>query len=211
MFIQILFIMKNLLKITLLGVAFVTLSFVSIEKETITVVIDASHGGHDFGADHDEFLEKDLVNTISKKINELNTNKNIKIHFTRVDDSFLELQKRVDFINTIKPDLVISLHVNKNKNVTSNGFEVYVSDKSIAYERSNELAQKLISDFEENTPLKNRGIKTAPFMVLKKSEVPALILEMGFISNKNDREYITDENGQTQIAKTILNFVTNLK
>jgi len=203
--------MKNLLKITLLGVAFVTLSFVSIEKETITVVIDASHGGHDFGADHDEFLEKDLVNTISKKINELNTNKNIKIHFTRVDDSFLELQKRVDFINTIKPDLVISLHVNKNKNVTSNGFEVYVSDKSIAYERSNELAQKLISDFEENTPLKNRGIKTAPFMVLKKSEVPALILEMGFISNKNDREYITDENGQTQIAKTILNFVTNLK
>ncbi|MGL2962998.1 N-acetylmuramoyl-L-alanine amidase family protein [Flavobacterium sp. RSB2_4_14] len=203
--------MKNLLKVTLLVVAFVTLSFVSFEKETITIVIDAGHGGHDLGADQNDFYEKDLANSISKKINELNIDKNIKIHFTREDDSFIELQKRVDFTNAIKPDLLISLHVNKNKNTTTNGFEVFVSDKSIAYEKSNELAQKLVMNFEKSTPLKNRGVRTAPFSVLKKSEVPAILIEMGFISNENDRKYITSSEGQTQIAQTILNFVSDLK
>jgi len=105
----------------------------------------------------------------------------------------------------------LSLHVNNNKNVTTNGFEIFVSDKSVTYEKSNELAQKLVLDFEKNTPLRNRGVKKASFFVLSKSEVPALTLEMGFLSNQNDRNYITSEEGQNQIAQTILNFVSDLK
>ena len=203
--------MKNLFKALLLVVAFATVSFISSEKETITVVIDAGHGGHDFGGKHDDLLEKDLANSISKKIEALNSDKNIKLLFTRDDDKFVELAERTNYINSVKPDLVLSLHVNNNKNVTTNGFEIFVSDKSVAYEKSNELAQKLVLDFEKNTPLRNRGVKKAPFWVLKKSEVPALTLEMGFISNQNDRNYITSEEGQNQIAQTILNFVSNLK
>lgn len=203
--------MKNLFKALLLVVAFATVSFISSEKETITVVIDAGHGGHDFGGKHDDLLEKDLANSISKKIEALNSDKNIKLLFTRDDDKFVELVERTNFINSIKPDLVLSLHVNNNKNTTTSGFEIFVSDKSIAYEKSNELAQKLVVDFEKNIPLKNRGVKTAPFWILKNSEVPALTLEMGFLSNTTDREYITSEEGQNQIAQTILNFVSDLK
>ena len=203
--------MKNLFKALLLVVAFATVSFISSEKETITVVIDAGHGGHDFGGKHDDLLEKDLANSISKKIEALNSDKNVKLLFTRDDDKFVELVERTNFINSIKPDLVLSLHVNNNKNTTTSGFEIFVSDKSIAYEKSNELAQKLVVDFEKNIPLKNRGVKTAPFWILKNSEVPALTLEMGFLSNTTDREYITSEEGQNQIAQTILNFVSDLK
>ncbi|MCZ8090743.1 N-acetylmuramoyl-L-alanine amidase [Flavobacterium sp.] len=203
--------MKNLFKALLLVVAFATVSFISSEKETITVVIDAGHGGHDFGGKHDDLLEKDLANSISKKIEALNSDKNIKLLFTRDDDKFVELVERTNFINSIKPDLVLSLHVNNNKNTTTSGFEIFVYDKSIAYEKSNELAQKLVVDFEKNIPLKNRGVKTAPFWILKNSEVPALTLEMGFLSNTTDREYITSEEGQNQIAQTILNFVSDLK
>ncbi|TDP58145.1 N-acetylmuramoyl-L-alanine amidase family protein [Flavobacterium dankookense] len=203
--------MKNLFKVLLLVVAFATVSFISSEKETITVVIDAGHGGHDFGGKHDYLLEKDLANSISKKIEALNSDKNIKLLFTRDDDKFVELAERTNFINSIKPDLVLSLHVNQNKNITASGFEIFVSDKSVAYEKSNELAQKLVLDFEKNIPLKNRGVKTAPFWILKNSEAPALTLEMGFLSNTTDREYITSEEGQNQIAQTILNFVSNLK
>ena len=203
--------MKNLFNVGILVITFATLSFVSSKKETITIVIDASHGGHDLGSFHNEFFEKDIANSISKKINEINDNKNIKILFTRDDDQFLELSERTKYINNIKPDLVLSLHINQNTNVTTNGFEAFVYDKSIAYESSNELAQKLVLDFEKNIPLKNRGVKTAPFWILKKSEVPAIIIEMGFLSNENDRKYITSSEGQTQIAQTILDFVTNLK
>jgi N-acetylmuramoyl-L-alanine amidase len=203
--------MKNVFKVALVVVAFVTLSFISFEKEIITVVIDAGHGGHDLGGQHDELFEKDLVNAISKKIESLNSDKKIKLLFTRDDDKFVELADRTDFINSIKPDLILSLHVNANKNETTSGFEVFVSDKSLAYMKSNELAHKLVLDFEKNTPLNNRGVKNASFFILSKSEVPALTLEMGFISNQNDRNYISSEEGQNQIAKTILNFVSDLK
>jgi len=204
--------MKNSLKILLVAIAFVCLSFVSFESRTITVVIDAGHGGHDIGAERNIVNEKNLVETITKKIHSLNENANVKIHLTRSDDSFVGLADRAKFINEIKPDLAISLHVNHNKtNATANGFEVYVSDKTSTYEKSNELAVKFANNYSDKTKLNNRGVKTAPFMVLKKSEYPTLLVELGFLSNENDRNYLTSDAGQNEIAQTILDFVSDLK
>ena len=203
--------MKHLLKVIVIAVAFLSLSFINTEKKDIIVVIDAGHGGHDYGAKHNDLLEKELVSAISHKIAEINKDKNIKVYFTRTTDDYLELQKRVTIINDIKPDLAISLHVNSNKIAAINGFEAFVSDKSIAYEKSNELALQLLSSLEKNIPLQNKGLKKAPFMVLKKSEVPAITLELGYISNENDRSFITSEKGQTVIAQSILDFVGTIK
>ena len=102
------------------------------------------------------------------------------------------------------------IHVNQNKNTDANGFEVFVTDKNDQYENSKALAEKLTTKFSK-TPLKIRGVKTAPFMVLKNSECPSMVVELGFISNENDRNYLTSENGQTQIAQTILDFASDLK
>jgi N-acetylmuramoyl-L-alanine amidase len=203
--------MKNVLKIVFVAVAFLSISFVSIEKEAIVVVIDAGHGGHDVGANHEIFLEKDIVNQIAKKIAGLNKQKNIKIHFTRTADNFLELKERTEFINNINPDIVISLHVNQNKKTTTTGFEAFVSDKNENLEKSSLLASQLVKTLENNIPLTNRGVKKAPFFVLANSKVPAIMLELGFMSNEKDRDFITNENGQTQIAQSILDFVTTIK
>ena len=203
--------MKNSVKILLVAIAFVCLSFVNFEPRTINVVIDAGHGGHDIGAERNIVSEKILVETITKKIQYLNKNANVKIHLTRSDDSFVGLADRAKYINEIKPDLAISLHVNKNKNTTTNGFEVFISDKISTYEKSNELALKFGIHYSEKTKLNNRGVKTAPLMVLKKSEYPTLLVELGFISNENDRNYLTSDAGQTEIAQTILEFVSDLK
>ena len=203
--------MKNSVKILLVAVAFVCLSFVNFETRTINVVIDAGHGGHDIGAERNIVSEKMLVETITKKIHSLNKNANVKIHLTRSDDSFIGLADRAKFINEIKPDLAISLHVNKNKNTTTNGFEVFISDKISTYEKSNELAIKFANNYSEKTKLNNRGVKTAPFMVLKKSEYPTMLIELGFLSNENDRNYLTSDSGQNEIAQTILDFVSDIK
>lgn len=203
--------MKNSVKILLVAVAFVCLSFVNFEKKQINVVIDAGHGGTDYGATISELKEKEIVSAISKKIQLLNSDADVKIHFTRTEDNTLTLQERVDFMNQVKPDVFISLHINSNKNVLSNGYEVYVSDTSIAAKKSNELAEKFVNTFSKNTKLRYRGIKTAPFFVLKKAEYPALLLDLGFLSNEIDKDYITSENGQTEIAQNILNFVSDLK
>jgi N-acetylmuramoyl-L-alanine amidase len=61
------------------------------------------------------------------------------------------------------------------------------------------------------TPLKNRGVKVAPFMILKKSECPTMVVELGFLSNEKDKDYVNSEKGQIEIANAILNFVSGLK
>ena len=202
--------MKNLIKILLVFVAFVCLSFVKPENKIVNVVIDSGHGGYDHGAKIDEITEKKLVEEITNKIKALHNDTKVIFHYTRSNDEFLGLMERVNFINQIKPDLAISLHLNQNKNTEANGFEVYVSANNIQSEKSKELADKLVSKFA-TSPLKNRGVKTAPFMVLKKSEYPIMVVELGYISNKNDRKYLTSESGQTEIAKNILEFVSDLK
>ena len=203
--------MKNLIKIIFVLAVFLNLSFTSDDNKKITVIIDAGHGGHDHGSTSELILEKELMTQISDKINLLNTNTEVTFLFTRTDDYFLSLKDRVEFINVHKPDLVISLHSNYTKNETASGVEAFVSDKSVAFEESNELALKLVYEIAQNTSMNNRGVKNAPFLLLSKTEVPAITLELGFLSNEQDRKFITSEEGQNKIALTIIDFASKLK
>lgn len=203
--------MKNLIKIIFVLAVFLTLSFTNDENKKITVIIDAGHGGHDHGSTSELVLEKELIKQISDKIYTLNHSTEVTFLFTRTDDYFLSLKDRVEFINVHKPDLVISLHSNYTKNATANGVEAFVSDKSVAFEKSNELATKLVTEIAQNTTLTNRGVKNAPFLLLSKTEVPAITLEVGFLSNEQDRKFITSEEGQNKIAQTIIDFASRLK
>lgn len=180
-------------------------------KKTITVVIDAGHGGHDDGMKINEFSEKEIVASIAKKIKKNNTNSNIIIHLTRTEDRFISLQDRVKYINNIKPNLVLSLHVNGNKNKEASGVELYISPKNTMYETSKKIADDLNSRFITNHNLKSRGVKNASFMLLKESEYPSITLELGFLSNENDRKYLTDQNEQEKIAVTILEAISAIK
>jgi N-acetylmuramoyl-L-alanine amidase len=180
------------------------------KKEKKIIVIDAGHGGHDFGATNEEWNEKNLTSLIAKKIKEMHSDSDVEIHFTRTDDAFMDLKKRSDFINNLKADLVISLHVNQNKNTDANGFEIFISDKNNLIEESKVFAEKLSTKLSK-TQLRDRGLKFAPFMILKNSLCPSMVVELGFISNENDRKFITSEKGQTEIAKYILDFISEIK
>lgn len=184
--------------------------YLNEKKEKKVIVIDAGHGGQDFGATNEEWNEKNLTSMIAKKIKEMHSDSDVEIHFTRTDDAFMDLKKRSDFINNLKADLVISLHVNQNKNTDANGFEIFISDKNNLIEESKVFAEKLSTKLSK-TQLRDRGLKFAPFMILKNSLCPSMVVELGFISNENDRKFITSEKGQTEIAKYILDFITEIK
>ena len=185
--------------------------YINENKIKKTIVIDAGHGGTDFGASIDGFTEKKLAEIISNKIQNMNEKGDVKIHFTRTNDSFIDLNERAKIVNSVQPDLAISLHFNANKNIEANGFEIYISDKSSTSEKSKEIANQLAAAISKATPLNNRGVKFAPLTILKKSECPTLVLELGFLSNEKDRNYVNSEKGQTELARTILNFVSKLK
>lgn len=204
--------MKNRTKVFLLLITIVSFSFVSpthLEPKKINVVIDASHGGHDFGVTSNSITEKQIVEQVTKKIKSLNSN--VVIHLTRSDDQFLSLEERTDFINRIKPDLVLSLHVNASLNNKTSGLEFYVAKETEFFKKSNEIAEKLNDKFSENANLKMLGVKTGPFYILKKSDVPAVIIELGYLTNENDKKYLIDDNEQNRMAKSISEFISEMK
>ncbi len=205
--------MKKVIALFLTVATFVSFAFVipnTIESKQINVVIDAGHGGSDFGATSSSGIEKQIVAQITEKIKFLNKNENVTI-LTRTGDQFLSLSDRSILINKIKPDLVLSLHVNQNLNVAKSGMEFYVAKESITKERSNEIAVELRNKFIRNAAIKSSEIKYAPFHILKKSEVPAVLVELGYMSNLDDREYLTNDVQQNKIAATILEFISELK
>ena len=194
--------MKKVLSLLSLCLVVALVSFTSLNNKKL-IVIDAGHGGNDNGATKDELYEKDIVAQISKKIFEKNDPSTVKIVLLRDTDNFISLTDRVNKINELNPDLVISLHINANSKTDTSGIEAYVSENNSHHEASKEQARKLIEAIA-NDKLQSRGVKQANFTILKKSNCPAISLELGFISNENDRKYITSEEGQNEIAANII-------
>lgn len=181
-----------------------------VDTKPIHVVIDAAHGGKDFGADYNGILEKQLTDAVAQKIKERNKDSEIVLHFTRTDDTFMSLEERVNAINAIKPDLVLSLHVNASfKNTDRSGMEFFISDASSSYQKSAELTKKLANKFESEKF--TVAVINAPFYMLKRSTIPAVVFEMGYLSNKTDREYLTNPKSQEQIAAIVLDFIEEIK
>jgi N-acetylmuramoyl-L-alanine amidase len=206
--------MKKTAAFSLVAIALISFAFINPnanESKPITVVIDAGHGGSDLGANSDGNFEKIIVSQIAEKVKSLNENKNITILLTRSSDELITLEKRTEYINSVKPDLVLSLHINANPNNEKSGVESYVSDKSSFYEKSNAIANQLNASLAKNNSLKVSKTKLAPFHILKKSEAPAVLVELGYLTNTKDRKYLTDETEQNAIAKNINSFLSDLK
>lgn len=193
--------MRNLLKFIGLAFLTITLAFTNVDKKTI--VIDVSHGGHDNGTTVHGFTEKEIALNIANKIKQLNKNSNIEIILTRDSDKFLSLNERAEKINTLKPDFVISLHANATDNIDQSGKEIFVSDKNIQKEKSGNLALELFYSFND----RNVEIKKADFYLLKNVEYPIALLELGYLTNENDREILTTEKGQSELAESILKVI----
>lgn len=172
------------------------LSFSTLTKKT--VIIDAGHGGTDNGASVNQTYEKDINNNIAQIIKELSSqNGNVKIILTHDGKTAPSLGERISFINKINPDLVISLHTNSSTNKDKSGVEIYVQNN----EKSKQLAERLTSQFEK-AEIKEQNLK-----LLKDSKSPAVIIEMGFLSNAKDREYLTTVEGQREMATKILHVI----
>jgi N-acetylmuramoyl-L-alanine amidase len=206
--------MKKSVTLFLAFSALVSFAFIKPKSKVskqINVIIDAGHGGSDFGATSSTNTEKEIVEQITNKIKFLNKNENVTVHLTRNEDKFISLSDRTAIINTIKPDLVLSLHVNQSINVGKSGMEFYVANESAASEKSVAIANELRAKFLQNNTLKSSEIKKAPFYILKKSEVPAIIVELGYLSNLSDRAILTNDSEQNKIALTIVSFISELK
>lgn len=188
--------MKKLM--TILGIALLalTLSFTTSNKKI--VVIDAGHGGKDYGLNKDGVSEKEIAMNIANKIKTLNTKSDLEIILTRNTDKFLTLEERVAFINSLNPDAVISLHVNSAPIKTKSGFGFFVCNENEVKIQSNALASILQKAFQQKYT--SNEVAYRNIFLLKNVNSPATLIELGYLSNENDRKLLLSEKGQSEIA-----------
>ncbi|MFY1047043.1 N-acetylmuramoyl-L-alanine amidase family protein [Chryseobacterium sp. GP-SGM7] len=174
------------------------LSFTPVSKKFI--VIDAGHGGNDLGANKNDILEKDMVLKIAQQIKKTSDKAGkYEIILTRSDDTYASLAERTEKINKLNPEMVISLHVNSTPeaNTPKSGHEIFIQNTA----ESKNLAEKLSKKLGEC------NIREQNLQILKNSKSPAVLVELGYINNTKEREYLNSDDGQREIAQKFAEFI----
>lgn len=193
--------------------------FVCAKPRPLVWVLDAGHGGNDQGTSMRETLEKDLTLSIVNEISTLlKKNKpGIKVILTRADDRYLSLEERCNIANNANADLFLSVHINSAPNPLVSGTESFYADlkgsnnavrnSSIVrtIDRSELLAWLLQKNYGETGRPNGRGARPKQLYVCQNTNMPAVLTEVGFLSNIQDAAYLTSKSGIRQIAIDIYN------
>ena len=172
-------------------------------KQMYSVVIDPGHGGSDVGATRDNIYEKDITLEVSKLLEGYLKKQGVYTHMTRDRDKTVELSERSDFSNSIEPDVFISVHVNSTVKEDVIGLETHWY-----HAHSLEFAQKVHSKMASSRNLSkwetlDRGLFQSKFYVINHTNAPAILVEIGFISNPNERRELMKEKRREEIAKSL--------
>ena len=161
-------------------------------------MVDAGHGGKDSGAVGNGLKEKDIVLSISKKVNSKLQSLGFKTIMTRSNDTYIPLSQRYSIANNNNADLFVSIHAN-SAGATANGIETL-------YKSSKALAQSIQTQLINQTGANNRGLKyRTDLAVLNGTKMPSALVEVGFISNASEASKIGNNSYQEKLATAIVN------
>ena len=168
----------------------------------IRLVLDPGHGGSDPGAMVEEDQEKDIALAIALLVRDfLADREGLEIIMTREEDTYPSLTDRSDLANECSADLYFSIHVNAlATNDTYDGIiTFYHPDK-----RSDRALAKAIQDaIISSSGGTDRGVQTGNYAVLRETEMPAVLIETGFITTPAERARLTDPDYQALLARGI--------
>ena len=175
-----------------------------------TVVIDPGHGGSDSGAVGTYSKEKDITLAISKKVASLLSAAGANVIMTRTTDvdvyapydgAVEELQARCNIANAAKADVFVCIHIDSFDSPSAGGVTAYYNSKT-PYDYG--LANYIHLQNMKATNFADRGVKTANFYVLLHTNMPATLLELGFISNPNEEKALNSDVQQQNFAESIV-------
>lgn len=174
------------------------------------IVLDPGHGGTDYGAIREGINEKDITLDLTQRVASILKSKGYKYAMTRTEDIYLGLQERCDFTEAENPEIFVSIHVNSAVATEPFGLETHYY-----HEPSKELAEIIQKHLVKEIDSKDRGVLKSKFYVINHTEVPAVLVETGFLSNPDERaELITEKRKQATakaIAEGIIEYLKNNK
>lgn len=186
--------------------------------EEFTVIIDAGHGGADPGAvSENGVLEKDLNLSVANYISEYLANMNTRVLMTRENDIQLsingshlsaktqDLKARSDFANSHQNGILVSIHMNNFSDSDVHGLQVWYSSNGRLSELLAESIQKNVVNTIQLTNKRTIKKDQNSIYILKKSTIPAVLVECGFMSNENELLLLKNKSYQQELAKSIAN------
>ena len=174
------------------------------------ICIDPGHGGTDVGAIGKISQEKNITLAISKKIADLLNDAGAKVIMTRTTDVDVyapydaaaeELQARCNIANAAKADAFVSVHIDSFSSADARGVTAYYNSKT---PHDYSLAKYIHNQNMQATEFPDRGTRTANFYVLLHTNMPAVLLELGFISNPTEERALNSEKQQQNFAESIV-------
>lgn len=167
------------------------------------VVIDAGHGGKDIGAAGNGVVEKVLNLQFATLLAKALDAEGYRVELTRDSDKYIRLTPRRDF----RPGkLFLSIHHNSAANKNARGVEVYYKSGSLGNKK---LAEHISAEIACSCGLKNRGAKEGRFTVLQRCS-PAVLIELGFISNASEAVVVSSEAFKTTAAQAIIRCIQKI-
>jgi N-acetylmuramoyl-L-alanine amidase len=161
-----------------------------------TVVIDAGHGGFDHGGIPGQRVwEKIMTLDTAKRLQIRLEDAGLRTVMTRWDDTFVSLPGRVAIANAQRDAIFISIHYNAAPRAAAEGFETYYYSR-----RSAKLAAACYSRIIQAWPGSRRGIRTRGFYVIRKTNIPSILVEPGFLTNPREAALISRPEVRQRIA-----------
>ncbi len=209
--------MKKQIKIIIIILSMVIIGLIiliSKENSKVRVCLDAGHGGEEVGAVLGKRYEKDDTLKVTKLVEKKLKKKNVKVIMTRTKDKDVSLEERCIIANQKKADIFVSIH--RNSATVGNGIEIWCG--SLKEERDTKLADNILTNLTTTKIQQNRGIKygsiggeNSDYYVLKNTNMPSCLIELGFISNEKDNQLLDDnlEEYAEAIAEGILKTIKN--
>ena len=174
-----------------------------VKQNKFSVVIDPGHGGPDPGAiGIGGIKETDVVLEVSKTVKNLLSEKGVKVRLTRKNEVDLDLPPRVSFANNTDADIFVSIHANasRGKRRDINGLETFYYRGW----RGRLLAKKIQKQILRVSPgSPDRGVKQGRFYVIKNTRMPAVLVEIGFLTGRLDARRLEKTTHRKRLAYAI--------
>ncbi|AWE06356.1 N-acetylmuramoyl-L-alanine amidase [Lysinibacillus sp. 2017] len=170
------------------------------------IVIDPGHGGKDPGAVSGQAVEKSIVFKVTQLVKQKLEADGAKVLLTRTGDTYPSLDDRTKFASANYGEMFISIHANAASSTSAKGTETFYSVTSNDNEKEDfVLASNINNQIVKNASMNNRGVKRADYVVVKGLTIPAVLVELGFVTNAEDRSKLIDDKYIEIFAQSIYN------
>jgi N-acetylmuramoyl-L-alanine amidase len=171
------------------------------EDNRPVVVLDAGHGGKDPGAPSCLGIWEKSVNlSVAQTAAALLRRRGVNVVMTRSDDTFVELEERAAIANRRGAELFVSIHSDAARNPAAKGFTVYVAR---AANGRTLAAAEVIRARMSATGTHDRGVRRADYRVLVRTACPAVLVELGYLSNRYEAARLADASHRRRLAGAI--------